>query len=175
MINYWNSQSLTSIGPINAFTEYLFSNMHEVRSKHSFYFKWVYDFFQVFIIWTSDVTSQEMWKRKLTSIQETINNGNNFSLKCHIVSVVQRNTLQFQHGLYLYIFSSHPYQAFLSFYILCSIGFKKCHGLSIFYFWHNFVRNQWLLKISVNSLTIYIPIAAFVINVWRFYQKIYID
>ena len=136
MINYWNSQSLTSIGPINAFTEYLFSNMHEVRSIHSFYFKWIYDFFQVFIIWTSDVTSQEMWKRKLTSIQETINNGNNFSLKCHIVSVVQTNAVSYN-TLYLYIFSFHPSEAFLWFYICmfsCSIGSKKCHGLSILCF-----------------------------------------
>ena len=150
MINYWNSQSLTSIGPINAFTEYLFSNMHEVRSKHSFYFKWVYDFFQVFIIWTSDVTSQEMWKRKLTSIQETINNGNNFSLKCHIVSVVQTNAVSYN-TLYLYIFSFHPSEAFLWFYIyVCSRVPLVPRNVMVFQFFvsrHNFLWNHRLLMI----------------------------
>ena len=150
MINYWNFQSLTSIGPINAFTEYLFSNMHEVRSKHSFYFKWVYDFLQVFIIWTSDVTSQEMWKRKLTSIQETINNGNNFSLKCHIVSVVQTNAVSYN-TLYLYIFSFHPSEAFLWFYIyVCSRVPLVPRNVMVFQFFvsrHNFLWNHRLLMI----------------------------
>ena len=150
MINYWNFQSLTSIGPINAFTEYLFSNMHEVRSKHSFYFKWLYDFFQVFIIWTSDVTSQEMWKRKLTSIQETINNGNNFSLKCHIVSVVQTNAVSYN-TLYLYIFSFHPSEAFLWFYIyVCSRVPLVPRNVMVFQFFvsrHNFLWNHRLLMI----------------------------
>ena len=150
MINYWIFQSLTSIGPINAFTEYLFSNMHEVRSKHSFYFKWVYDFFQVFIIWTSDVTSQEMWKRKLTSIQETINNGNNFSFKCHIVSVVQTNAVSYN-TLYLYIFSFHPSEAFLWFYIyVCSRVPLVPRNVMVFQFFvsrHNFLWNHRLLMI----------------------------
>ena len=150
MINYWNFQSLTSIGPINAFTEYLFSNMHEVRSKHSFYFKWLYDFFQVFIIWTSDVTSQEMWKRKLTSIQETINNGNNFSLKCHTVSVVQTNAVSYN-TLYLYIFSFHPSEAFLWFYIyVCSRVPLVPRNVMVFQFFvsrHNFLWNHRLLMI----------------------------
>ena len=150
MINYWNFQSLTSIGPINAFTEYLFSNMHEVRSKHSFLFQMTIWFFQVFIIWTSDVTSQEMWKRKLTSIQETINNGNNFSLKCHIVSVVQTNAVSYN-TLYLYIFSFHPSEAFLWFYIyVCSRVPLVPRNVMVFQFFvsrHNFLWNHRLLMI----------------------------
>ena len=150
MINYWNFQSLTSIGPINAFTEYLFSNMHEVRSKHSFLFQMTIWFFQVFIIWTSDVTSQEMWKRKLTSIQETINNGNNFSLKCHIVSVVQTNAVSYN-TLYLYILSFHPSEAFLWFYIyVCSRVPLVPRNVMVFQFFvsrHNFLWNHRLLMI----------------------------
>ena len=154
MINYWNFQSLTSIGPINAFTEYLFSNMHEVLpylkdqnilfiSKENMVFsgfhylnQWCYLPRNVEKKIDVDTRNNQQWK--------------NFSLKCHIVSVVQTNAVSYN-TLYLYIFSFHPSEAFLWFYIyVCSRVPLVPRNVMVFQFFvsrHNFLWNHRLLMI----------------------------
>ena len=149
MINYWNFQSLTSIGPINAFTEYLFSNMHEVRSKHSFYFKGLYDFSGFHYLNKSCYLPRNV-EKKIDVDTRNNQQWKNFSLKCHIVSVVQTNAVSYN-TLYLYIFSFHPSEAFLWFYIyVCSRVPLVPRNVMVFQFFvsrHNFLWNHRLLMI----------------------------
>ena len=149
MINYWKFPEFDKHRPHQCI--YWVPLLQHARGKiKTFFWFQMKILFQVFIIWTSDVTSQEMWKRKLTSIQETINNGNNFSLKCHIVSVVQTNAVSYN-TLYLYIFSCHPSEAFLWFYIyVCSRVPLVPRNVMVFQFFvsrHNFLWNHRLLMI----------------------------
>ena len=126
MINYWIFQSLTSIGPINAFTEYLFSNMHEVRSKHSFYFKWKYDFrFSLSepVMLPPKKCGKENWRRyKKQSTMETI-------FLWNAIQWVSYKQMRFHitHYIYTYLVSTHLKHFFdsISMYVLVFHWFQE--------------------------------------------------